>query len=163
MTDNLPELPASFIRSVHSLIDAAYRETGTEDPFYVVLNEARSAIASERARADALRTVMIAAAEEIAAHWEAHCDSKGYGPQNLLRRLEEGIPSEYGYTAGAFAELKSRADALEAALRKSTSLLNDWVNDFVDCLEGGESCELVVFTREAINAANSLLEKTNDR
>lgn len=56
------------------------------------------------------KTVMIAAAEEIAAHWDAHCDAEGYGPQNLLRRLEEGIPSEYGYTAGAFAELKARAE-----------------------------------------------------
>lgn len=58
----------------------------------------------------ALKTVMVAAAEEIHAHWQAHCDADGYGPQNLMRRLEEGIPSEYGYTAGAFAELKRERD-----------------------------------------------------
>jgi hypothetical protein len=70
----------------------------------------------ERLRAEVtnLRTVMVAAAEEISAHWVAHCDAEGYGPVNLQRRLEEGIPSEYGYTAGAFAELKSEAERLRA-------------------------------------------------
>lgn len=61
-----------------------------------------------------LRTVMIAAAEEISAHWDAHCDAEGYGPANLMHRLEQGIPSEYGYTPGAFAELKAERDALKA-------------------------------------------------
>lgn len=62
-----------------------------------------------------LKTVMVAAAEEISAHWDAHCDSEGYGPVNLLRRLEEGIPSEYGYTAGAFEKLERiNAQLLEA-------------------------------------------------
>jgi len=58
-----------------------------------------------------LKTVMIAAAEEIHAHWDAHCDAEGYGPQNLMRRLEECIPSEYGYTAGAFEALRAAIDA----------------------------------------------------
>lgn len=40
-----------------------------------------------------LKTVMVAAAEEIQAYWDAHCDADGYGPVNLMRRLEEGIPS----------------------------------------------------------------------
>lgn len=70
-----------------------------------------AAVAEARAEIANLKTVMIAAAEEIAAHWDAHCDTDGYGPQNLMRRLEEGIPSEYGYTAGAFAELKAKAEA----------------------------------------------------
>lgn len=61
-----------------------------------------------------LKTVMVAAAEEIHAHWDAHCDAEGYGPQNLMRRLEEGIPSEYGYTAGAFAAQQKRIAELEA-------------------------------------------------
>ena len=63
-----------------------------------------------------LRTVMVAAAEEIHAHWHAHCDSEGYGPANLMHRLEQGIPSEYGYTAGRFAELVAERDALRAEL-----------------------------------------------
>ena len=62
----------------------------------------------ERLRADnaKLRTVMVAAAEEIQARWDAHCDAEGYGPVNLMRRLEEGIPSHYGYTAGDFERLR---------------------------------------------------------
>lgn len=59
-----------------------------------------------------LKTVMVAAAEEIQAHWSAHCDAEGYGPANLMRRLEEGIPSEYGYTAGTFERLTKERDAL---------------------------------------------------
>lgn len=37
-----------------------------------------------------LRTVMLAAHEEITQHWEAHCDDEGYGPQSLVRHLSEG-------------------------------------------------------------------------
>lgn len=80
---------------------------------------------SQAAQIAALKTVMIAAAEEIAAHWEAHCDAEGYGPQNLLRRLEEGIPSEYGYTAGAFAALTAGRNALRAALESCAVLLDN--------------------------------------
>lgn len=49
-----------------------------------------------------LKTVMIAAAEEIQEHWAAHCDEEGYGPTSLMRRLEQGIPAKYGYSSGAF-------------------------------------------------------------
>ena len=82
-----------------------------------------AAVADARAEIANLKTVMIAAAEEIAAHWDAHCDAEGYGPQNLMRRLEEGIPSEYGYTAGAFAELKAKAEA--RAVPEGWKLLKD--------------------------------------
>lgn len=82
----------------------------------MAVSEVRAAIAAERAKSDALKTVMIAAAEEIAAHWNAHCDAEGYGPQNLMRRLEEGIPSEYGYTAGRFAEMRAELSALREQL-----------------------------------------------
>lgn len=60
-----------------------------------------------------LRSVMVAAAEEIAAHWEAHCDDEGYGPANLMHRLEKGIPTKYCYTAGDFARLKAENEALK--------------------------------------------------
>ena len=83
-------------------------------------------IKSQAAQIAALKTVMIAAAEEIAAHWEAHCDAEGYGPQNLLRRLEEGIPSEYGYTAGAFAALTAERDALRADAERWRYWRNFW-------------------------------------
>ena len=53
-----------------------------------------------------LKTVMVAAAEEISSHWEAHCDKDGYGPVNLVNRLERGLASTYpGYNAGAFGRL----------------------------------------------------------
>jgi hypothetical protein len=76
------------------------------------------ALSAERLRRDNenLRTVMIAAAEEIHRHWEAHCDSEGYGPANLMHRLEQGIPSEYGYTAGDFERLRDERDAARGAL-----------------------------------------------
>lgn len=99
------------------------------------LREAADLIESQAAQIAALKTVMIAAAEEIAAHWEAHCDAEGYGPQNLLRRLEEGIPSEYGYTAGAFAALTAERNAPRAALacmqqvRTAGRTSRDGVND----------------------------------
>jgi hypothetical protein len=73
-------------------------------------------LAALKAENENLKTVMIAAAEEISAHWEAHCDADGYGPATLLRRLEKGIPSEYGYTAGAFAKLKAELDRAKAAV-----------------------------------------------
>lgn len=46
-----------------------------------------------------LHTVMMAAAIEITEHWESHCDEDGCGPANLVRRLENGYPEQYGYDA----------------------------------------------------------------
>jgi hypothetical protein len=72
-----------------------------------------SEVAELKAEISDLLTVMIAAAEEISEHWEAHCDEDGYGPTNLMYRLERGIPSKYGYTAGDFAKLQNRVEELE--------------------------------------------------
>lgn len=66
---------------------------------------------------------MIAAAEEISAHWEAHCDDEGYGPANLMHRLEKGIPTEYAYTAGDFARLKDENEALRKDAERLEFLL----------------------------------------
>jgi hypothetical protein len=83
--------------------------------------EIEKALAAEREKAEAeiinLKTVMIAAAEEIAAHWKAHCDAEGYGPINLMHRLEKGIPAQYGYTAGDFERLRAENESLRAAIR----------------------------------------------
>jgi hypothetical protein len=54
-----------------------------------------------------LKTVMIAAAEEIQEHWQAHCDEEGYGPSNLMHRLEKGIPVQYGYAPGDFERIQA--------------------------------------------------------
>lgn len=73
-----------------------------------------------------LKTVMIAAAEELAKHWEAHCDAEGYGPVNLMRRLEKGIASEYNYTAGSFARLNEVNQELLEALKVAACEIADW-------------------------------------
>jgi len=71
-----------------------------------------------------MQSVMIAAAEEIQRCWPAHCDKEGYGPANLMHRLEKGIPSQYGYTAGAFAKLEAENKALMEALKN----MREWLS-----------------------------------
>ena len=72
---------------------------------------ATARIAELKADNENLRSVMIAAAEEIQEHWDAHCDSDGYGPANLMYRLEKGIPSEYAYKVGDFTRLRTEVEA----------------------------------------------------
>ena len=71
-----------------------------------------------------LHTVMMAAAVEITEHWDAHCDGEGYGPANLVRRLENGFPEQYGYDAQTLvrvekqlAERYSEIEQIEATAR----------------------------------------------
>lgn len=61
-----------------------------------------------------LHTTMFAAAFEIQEHWDAHCDSDGYGPANLMHRLERGIASQYGYDAKTLQRIKAERDRLHA-------------------------------------------------
>ena len=62
-----------------------------------------------------LKSVMIAAAEEIQQHWQAHCDDEGYGPSNLMHRLEAGIASNYaGYKFGEFTRMQEELNKLRA-------------------------------------------------
>jgi hypothetical protein len=66
-----------------------------------------------------LVSVMIAAAEEIQQHWQAHCDEEGYGPANLMLRLEKGIPANYpGYKFGAFTKMQAEIDRLKSEKEK---------------------------------------------
>ena len=114
-----------------------------------------SAIATELRRLHAenekLKTVMVAAAEEISAHWDAHCDDEGYGPANLMHRLERGIPSQYGYTAGEFERLRALNAELVEALRKCDEAMA-W--DL-----GGEPMDtLMVNARNAARAALTKVE-----
>lgn len=65
-----------------------------------------------------LRSVMGAAAVELDAHWEAHCDAEGYGPVNLQRRLERGVAVEYpAFTAKGWAAQQACIAKLEALHR----------------------------------------------
>lgn len=120
---------------------ACYDDRIDEDPVDVVASQEAAAelrrlyqlavdqhteIYGLRAEARLLKTVMVAAAEEIAAHWDAHCDEEGYGPANLMHRLEKGIASEYAYKAGDFARLqeanKELLKALQIFLRDYTAV-----------------------------------------
>lgn len=58
-----------------------------------------------------LISTMMAAAVEIDEHWAAHCDKEGYGPANLIERLESGIAGDYGYTLAEFKGLKNLISA----------------------------------------------------
>ena len=91
------------------------------------LAEAINAVEAEleRLRADGenLRTLCVAAAEEIHQHWEAHCDAEGYGPTNLMHRLEKGIPAQYSYKAGDFARLKEENERLRAQVAPTLDLM----------------------------------------
>ena len=53
-----------------------------------------------------LRTVMMAAHQEIVEHWGSHCDEEGYGPQSLVRNLKEGT----GYYPGYVDEISKQRD-----------------------------------------------------
>jgi DNA repair exonuclease SbcCD ATPase subunit len=65
-----------------------------------------------------LQSVMVAAAEEIKEHWPAHCDEEGYGPANLMHRLEKGIAANYpGYKPGAFKYLQEENERLKKTLQ----------------------------------------------
>lgn len=64
-----------------------------------------------------LELTMIAAAEEIQQHWQAHCDEDGYGPSNLMHRLENGIAANYeGYKFGQFTKLQDENVKLQNLL-----------------------------------------------
>ena len=66
-----------------------------------------------------LHTTMMAAAVEIQEHWAAHCDEDGYGPNNLMYRLENGIAAQYGYTAQTIVRLEAARAALSAPVAQT--------------------------------------------
>lgn len=78
-----------------------------------------------RAEISDLHTTMMAAAVEIHGHWAAHCDEEGYGPANLMHRLERGIASQYGYTARTLVMVESERDALRQQRDKLAELLRE--------------------------------------
>lgn len=77
-----------------------------------LLRKQLARITELEAERDNLHTTMFAAAVEIQAHWEAHCDAEGYGPANLMHRLERGIASLYGYDAKALQRVEAERDRL---------------------------------------------------
>lgn len=65
-----------------------------------------------------LHTTMMAAAVEIHEHWDAHCDAEGYGPANLMHRLERGIASQYGYDAKTLQRVEAERDTLRTEVER---------------------------------------------
>lgn len=63
-----------------------------------------------------LKTTLVAGAELIKENWDKLCDEEGYGPQNLLLRMDgtlntSGYP---GYSSGEFEKLRKRCEDMEA-------------------------------------------------
>ena len=77
-----------------------------------------------------LHTTMFAAAVEIHEHWEAHCDAEGYGPANLMHRLERGIASQYGYDAKTLQRIEAERDQLRAEVERLRVERERWYTSF---------------------------------
>ena len=83
-------------------------------------------IAELEAERDNLHTTMLAAAVEIQAHWDAHCDAEGYGPANLMHRLERGIASRYSYDAKTLQRVETERDQLRAEVERTSNNRDMW-------------------------------------
>ena len=83
-------------------------------------------IAELEAERDNLHTTMFAAAVEIHEHWDAHRDAEGYGPANLMHRLERGIASLYGYDAKTLQRVEADRDQLRAEVERLKPNAERW-------------------------------------
>lgn len=71
----------------------------------------------QSAEIERLRTLLVAGAEELAEHWDKHTDVEGYGPQNLLLRMEQRLKGFYpGYSPGEWKKLKDKNEQLRILL-----------------------------------------------
>jgi hypothetical protein len=104
------------LRSVGGWPDEVARQHFSCGEIADEIDRLRAEVASLKEENENLCTVMIAAAEEIHEFWDAHCDEEGYGPANLMHRLERGIPAEYGYKAGDFERMMKERDTLTQQL-----------------------------------------------
>lgn len=81
----------------------------TKSVHWVSYADHESALSAANAEIEKYKTIMMAAAVEIREHWEAHCDADGYGPSNLLMRLENGLHGGgYAYTAEDWIKCRER-------------------------------------------------------
>lgn len=92
---------------------------GLED-LLALLRQQAERIAELEGEIANLHATMFAAAVEIQEHWDAHCDAEGYGPANLMHRLERGIASQYGYDAKTLQRVEAERDQLKTDLHIAT-------------------------------------------
>lgn len=99
-----------------SMVGGISAFVSADDGCMVLYEDAQRAIAELREEISDLHTTMMAAAVEIQEHWQAHCDEEGYGPANLMHRLERGIAAQYGYTAQTVVQIEAERDTLRQQL-----------------------------------------------
>jgi hypothetical protein len=99
------------------------------------LGTAHETIDSLREENERMKTTLVAGAELIKENWDKLCDEDGYGPQNLLLRMDGTLSTSgySGYSAGNFAKQGARIAQLESALRMSDAWpLHDVIQKLVD-------------------------------
>ena len=109
----LSQLPHKLATLIKCLPQAPFREHLAAE----CIKQAERIAELEGEIAD-LHTTMFAAAVEIHEHWAAHCDAEGYGPANLMHRLERGIASQYGYDAKTLQRIEAERDQLRAEVER---------------------------------------------
>jgi hypothetical protein len=83
------------------------------DYYCELVSECLAEVRRFQERYNELLTVMMAAAMEIQEHWDAHCDKDGYGPVNLMHRLEAGLTGGgYACTPKQYLELIAERDRI---------------------------------------------------
>ena len=109
-----------------------------------VIEEVKADNDSLKADIEKYLTTAMAAAVEIQEHWDAHCDSEGYGPANLMRRLENGFPESYGYTAKSLIEMTIERDSLKAELAALRAQRMPMTGNQMDLLTTGSGAKLFI-------------------
>lgn len=111
MNQEKPETPDFSNLDVEMYGDMA-DNASCQDGAYYVYEKYVKPLRDENER---LRTTLVAGAELIKENWSKLCDEEGYGPQNLLLRMDgtlntSGYP---GYRAGEFERLQQEVETLK--------------------------------------------------
>ena len=117
----LPPLPASKYRG--GFLDDEEIMKYARAAVMADREQSQARITALEAEIEGLHTTMMAAAVEIQEHWGAHCDEDGYGPANLMRRLERRIDGGYGYSAKTVVQMDARIAALKARIKEQVKVM----------------------------------------
>ena len=125
-------------------------ETCSRESCVQLVDGLRAALQERDAEIANLHTTMMAAAVEINEHWDAHCDAEGYGPCNLVRRLENGFPAQYGYDAKTVVRMDAQLAAQRKVLEQALEALQLHVTQYPHMQKG--------YTVDAITAIQGVLK-----